>query len=213
MESAGICTGRRALVIGYGAIGAAVAAELRRRRRHVAVYDADRGRRVLAERDGHATYDHLHPALARGGLIVGCTGKAVLDRPDYPRIPDGAVLVSASSADVEFCAWQLRPSATCLGRPESWGSSNRNGHHPCFSLYRVRNGSRRFYLVNGGFPVNFNGGVDPIPPEKIQLTRGLLYIGAVQASRATEPGLHELDDRPQRMLMEAYTAEGERRAA
>jgi len=148
-------------------------------------------------------------------LIVGCTGRPVLDREHYRHIPNGSILVSASSADVEFRAWQLRPDAECLGRPESWGTTERrpDRNHPCFSLYRVRNGLGRFYLVNGGFPVNFSGGVDPIPPERIQLTRSLLYLGAVQASRTKAPGLHALDDGLQRSLIEAFVATRDQRAA
>ena len=222
MESAGIPTGSRSLVIGYGAIGSAVAAELRNRGRDVSVFDTQRARLALARNDGHTAFDCLHAALRRGGLIVGCTGKPILDQPDYQSIPDGSILVSASSADVEFRAWQLRPGAQCLGRPESWpaggetgrhGRESTNDDHPCFSLYRVRNGRGRFYLVNGGFPVNFDGSIDPISPRQIQLTRSLLYLGAFQASHANEPGLHDLDDRLQRMLMAAYAVESGLRAA
>ena len=61
--------------------------------------------------------------------------------------------------------------------------------------------------MNGGFPVNFDGGVDTIPPEKIQLTRSLLFLGALQASQTREAGLHCLDDRNQHRLMELYTAD------
>ncbi len=91
--------------------------------------------------------------------------------------------------------------------------SDPNRNHPCFSLYRVSRGGRRFYLINGGFPVNFDGGVDPIVPEKIQLTRSLLYLGALQASYSQQPGLHDLDGRLQRMLLDAFTAASERQAA
>jgi hypothetical protein len=135
-----------------------------------------------------------------------------MDTGDYRVIPDGSVLVSASSADVEFRAWQLRPSAESLGNPENWGQQGES-HHPCFSLYRVPNGASHFYLVNGGFPVNFNGGVDPIAPEKIQLTRTLLYIGAVQASRANSPGLTPLDHRMQQDLMRGLTSSKDALAA
>ena len=43
-------------------------------------------------------------------------------------------------------------------------------------------------------------------PEKIQLTRTLLYIGAVQASRANSPGLTPLDHRMQQGLMRGLTS-------
>jgi hypothetical protein len=215
MDSRGIRAGRHGLIIGYGAIGRAVSIELRRRGLDVAVHDARDEQRSFAKQEGFETCSDLSAALRGGGLIVGCTGKPVLDREHYRQIPNGSILVSASSADVEFRAWQLRPTAECLGRPESWGATGGgpDRNHPCFSLYRARNSLGRFYLVNGGFPVNFSGGVDPIPPEKIQLTRSLLYLGAVQASRTEDPGLHCLDDGLQRSLMDAFAAAGSRRAA
>jgi hypothetical protein len=215
MEPSGIPVSRRASIIGYGAIGRAVAIELRRRGGEIVVHDSRGEQRALAEQDGFATHGDLSDLLRRGGLIVGCSGRPVLDREHYHRIPNGSVLVSASSADVEFRAWQLRPGAECLGRPASWGAprADRDHEHPCFSLYRVRNGHGRYYLVNGGFPVNFSGAVDPIAPEKIQLTRSLLYLGAVQASLTAEPGLHALDDRLQRDLIETFTAASRPRAA
>jgi hypothetical protein len=216
MEAAGIATGQRALIIGYGAIGKAIATELRRRGRNVAVFDASRPPREAAMADGFAVYDDLHRALSQGELIIGCTGRPAVLPNDYPFIADGAILVSASSADVEFCAWQIRPRAHCLGRPVSQADDGRrdtSDDHPCFSLYRAQNADRHFYLVNGGFPVNFTGGIDPIEPAKIQLTRSLLYLGAVQASHAISNGLHALDEMKQEMLMSAYNAFTEASAA
>ena len=215
MEARRIRTGRHALIIGFGAIGRAVGVELRRRGLEVAVHDARAEHRIFAKQEGFETCSGLSDALRGGGLIVGCTGKPALDREHYRQIPNGSILVSASSADVEFRGWQLRADAECLGRPESWGKTGHgpDRNHPCFSLYRARNRLGRFYLVNGGFPVNFSGGVDPIPPEKIQLTRSLLYLGAVQASLTEDPGLHPLDDGLQRNLMEALADAQRRRAA
>ena len=85
-------------------------------------------------------------------------------------------------------------------------SEGRRWNHPCFSLYRIGDEDHSFYLVNGGFPVNFNGGVDPIRPSRIQLTRSLLLAGAVQASHTKRAGLHDLSQNAQKLLMEAYSA-------
>jgi hypothetical protein len=224
MEAAGIDTGRRILVIGYGSIGRAVSEEFAALGRVVEIFDTDTAKRAAAAADGHIVHDELHAALRGGGTIIGCTGLPTLGDDDYPHVPDGALLISASSADVEFQAWKLRAAGTCLGRPHDWPEvvaatgaprdpADPRRDHPCFSLYRIANGQGRFFLVNGGFPVNFTGGVDPIVPEKIQLTRTLLYIGACQASRTAEPGLHDLDDGRQQRLMELYGAQGNARAA
>ncbi len=216
LARAGIPVSRQALVIGFGAIGEAVAAELRRSGRSVAVYDAAPARRAEAVRAGYRVFVDLHGALRRGGIVVGCTGLPVLDSSHHRDIADGTLLISASSADTEFRAWQLRPRGCCLGDPNRWhdgdsldtscDAEGRRWDHPCFSLYRIADGDRAFYLVNGGFPVNFEGGVDSIAPHKIQLTRSLLYLGAWQASRVAAPGLHDLDDDHQQLLMSLYTA-------
>ncbi len=219
LERSGIPVGRRALIIGYGAIGRAVCAEMRCQGRQVEVYDRDEARLAQAVRDGYRIYNHLRTALARGGLVIGCTGTPVLDKSDHSFLTDGTILVSASSADVEFRGWQIRPHAEPLGRPQFWSRARLdawNGSRPvhpgtsdedrcpCFCLYRANFGDRRIYLVNGGFPVNFNGGIDPIVPEEIQLTRGLLYIGAIQSSTERSPGLHDLDDSSQHYLFNTY---------
>jgi len=219
MHTAGIATSHRALIIGYGAIGKAVAQALQRRGRRVSVFDADPAMRNNAHADGFHVFSELRLALASGGIIIGCTGKPVIDQSDHCAIADGAVLVSASSADVEYRAWQMRPRAECLGNPLRWGHHGADSRiesddtHPCFSLYRVPNGEGHFYLVNGGFPVNFTGGVDPISPAQIQLTRALLYLGAVQASYCETRGLHELDDHSQHKLIFAFDEQNGVRAA
>lgn len=177
-------------ILGYGSIGAAVAHAFADRGIRVQVYDADATRLRRAAREGMVITTCKRALLRSGGLVVGCTGRRSVGPEDYDDIAHNAVVVSASSADLEFQAWNLRPDATCLGRP---GHSGDDPNHPCFSLYRVHRGARGFYLINGGFPVNFTGDPDPIDPQKIQLTRALLYLGAHQASRATTTGWIDLD--------------------
>ena len=60
-----------------------------------------------------------------------------------------------------------------------------------------RNKDKQHLLVNQGEVVNFDGSVDPIPPRYIQLTRGLLLLGAVQAMKTQAPGIHALDEAAQ----------------
>jgi S-adenosylhomocysteine hydrolase len=212
MRAAGLDVPRRAGVLGFGSIGAVVSEELRRCGYQVVVHDPDQGKAGQARLSGFQTEPDLARLLERGGIIIGCTGLPVVGRRQYAHIQPGSILISASSADLEFQAWNLRQAGRNLGRPEAWGGTTRE-KHPCFSLYQVpcRDGS--FFLVNGGFPVNFNGGVDPIGPAEIQLTRTLLYIGAVQASRTTRPGLIDLDETAQDRLLTHYQHAAVRRAA
>jgi hypothetical protein len=209
LKSSGIHVRREAMILGYGAIGRAVAVELRRQGQwNILVYDPEQAKVRAARDDGFRTVASLREALPGSGLVVGCTGKTSLVEADYEYIRPGAVLVSASSSDIEFESWKLRQRGTALGRlvgaqapPEEAASGV---EHPCFSLYRVQWDDRHFYLANGGFPINFDGSIDPIEPGAIQLTRGLLYAGAVQASNEVEPGLHPLESHSQDLLLHHF---------
>ena len=61
-------------------------------------------------------------------------------------------------------------------------------------IMRLASG-KEVLLVNQGQVINFeaNASVDPIPPRYIQLTRGLLYMAAIQAAKTSTPGMHKLD--------------------
>jgi S-adenosylhomocysteine hydrolase len=196
----------KAAIIGFGAIGQAVAAELTRKGMAVGVYDQSQERRAAALSQGYPTFGNLRNCIQESRVVVGCTGLPVLGQEDYPHIADGSVLISASSADVEFQAWNLRSEKARV-------ASTEGQDHPCFSLYGIDNGKGRFHLVNGGFPVNFTGGVDPIHPNKIQLTRCLLYLAAVQASWSTEKGIIPLDDYCQTQLLDIYNQARKQQAA
>ena len=69
------------------------------------------------------------------------------------------------------------------------------------------NRDKQVLLVNQGEVVNFDGSVDPIPPRYIQLTRGLLFLGSVQAMKTTQPGIHALSDETQQRWSKAVEAE------
>jgi hypothetical protein len=48
-------------------------------------------------------------------------------------------------------------------------------------------------LLNGGFPINFDGHKLSIPLEDIQLTEALMFAGAIQAIRGLGEGIVDLD--------------------
>jgi S-adenosylhomocysteine hydrolase len=206
LRDQGVDVPRKAAIIGFGAIGKAVATELNRTGMAVGVYDESRERRSEALAMGFPTFGNLRNCIGERRVVVGCTGLPVLGQEDYPCISDGSVLISASSADVEFQSWNLRSEDTRIASADG-------RDHPCFSLYGIENKAGRFYLVNGGFPVNFTGGVDPIHPNQIQLTRCLLYLAAVQASWSTEKGILPLDDYCQQQLLDIYHQTQKLRAA
>jgi S-adenosylhomocysteine hydrolase len=218
LGTAGIPRPANALVVGFGAIGAAVAEALRARGLAVGVHDADPSRCAAAGGRGFSTAACLGAALPAARLVVGCTGNASVGRSLHPFFADDAILASASSSDIEFEAWHLRSMARALAPRhrivDEFNLTHErvgdrvvplgDGDHPCHFLHVVRILGKRLYLLNGGFPVNFTGAVDPIAPERIQLTRALLYAGALQASRAERVGLLDLDERMQQEIEEQH---------
>ena len=52
---------------------------------------------------------------------------------------------------------------------------------------------REATFVNGGFPVNFDGGVNCVPAHYIQPTPTMMAAAAVQAVQSTQKGLLDLD--------------------
>jgi hypothetical protein len=214
LRQRGAPVGKRTLVVGYGNVGEATAAALRREDQDVAIVDLDEGRRGKAQAGGLRVFATLEEALAAGHaeVVVGTTGEIAMSAAAMGRLPDGAVLINAASSATEFLpdAAALQGSlgaaqrqgdvlvTTFRGRPFVMGAAE--GHQ---TLRRhdwvLHLGGKSVLLANQGAVINFDGSEDPIPPRYIQLTRGLLFLAAVQASELTggERGLIALDARRQ----------------
>lgn len=170
-----IDAGTRVLIVGQGAIGKAIR-DLLEGRCVVFGCDADAN---LCDFGG-AYFDQL-PMF---DVIIGTTGKSILENADLPILKKGVLLVSASSSDREFPAKEIRVAAGVIG--------------DCHADIEVDGVS----LLNGGFPINFAGQENPTPPEKIQLTRALLLAGVCEASQAMTPGFRDLSDTQDRIAEE-----------
>lgn len=196
---------RRALLLGYGAVGEKVAEELSRREFEVLVFDRDPTRRARAAREGYRLVSRRRDGLPEAGLIVGCTGTDSLPTSELKAVAQGSLLVNMASSDLEFGAWRLRPTGRVIHTSKSDFGFPSLTAWPWQCLYEVSSEGRTFYLANGGFPVDFSSGaVDPIPAESIQLTRALLFGAAFQALETSEPGLFELNSDLQEQVMTQY---------
>jgi hypothetical protein len=58
---------------------------------------------------------------------------------------------------------------------------------------RLRLVDRTVRLLNGGFPVIFDGRVNCVPPNDIQVTRALMLGAAMQAITTSKRGVIALD--------------------
>ena len=192
--------GRRVTVMGYGRIGRGVAEALAARGAMVTVYDTDPARLAEAHAVGYRVANDKAAALSGHSLVVGCSGKRSITKDDLQHLDHEAVLVSASSRDVEIDL-----------------SINRNPDVLVVPLLAEGPGDRRFttrvwrfpdkdiVVLRNGFPVNFNGALETGSFESIQATRAMMLLGAAQALRdPAEPKLRPLDELPQRILVDRF---------
>lgn len=159
----------RVAVVGQGAVGRAIAALLRER---CVVLRCD------AEKDVCDFAGAYRDQLSTCDIIIGATGTQMCTIDDCQKFRPGTVLVSASSSDREFPAVAFRVA-----------NGTRGGCHEDLVMHGIR-------LLNGGFPINFDGSEHSVfPPRDVQLTRALLLAGMYEALASDRmPGFRALSD-------------------
>ena len=160
-------------IIGLGAIGRAISEAL-----------ATAGHSVLGFDPSDDEETNLSPAIRtssldelwrRASVLWGCSGADAFQSLDESDRPHDRELVSCSSSDREFRSL-LRP----LNGDERYRSMDR------LSDIRIVKGGKQMVIRRGGFPINFDGSNESAPAADIQLTRGLLFLGVVQALKVAE---------------------------
>ena len=205
---------RRALIIGYGSVGAASAAELVDEHGGLEcdVVDTNGDRLDAARTDGHRAMRALPAELAEGqryDLIVGCTGGTSFTWENRGLLQDDAVLVSGSSCAVELDRARLVELADRDPHDDfeilnDRGADRENIH----ADIRFAHGrSKKLTLLNAGFPVNFDGEPEHIPTVLIQATHCLLYAGVLQAMEAESSGLRLLEPTEDHWIQEQALAD------
>lgn len=174
--------GMRIGVIGKGAIGNPLIEELRRMGAIVTGWDTDRDKLTEAEKK-------LTEAEFFGGqeLILGATGMESMGPEQLAHIKSGAVIGSCSSKLVEIDMGHVSDSAAKGGVREVDAES-----FPPSVEYTLKDG-RKITVLAQGYPLNFDGAVNTTDPDLIQVTRALLLLGLLQASRSKVPEIHRLD--------------------
>jgi S-adenosylhomocysteine hydrolase len=197
-------------VIGFGSVGAWVAAKLREygRTDQIRVYDRDARKVSAARAAGFETVSTPRGMLRFASLIIGCTGQRAFDSDLDEAIRPGTILSSGSSGDMEFAGCITNTDARLLRmREEIPSEAARTSFGALHDDYESSNGHGAFWVVNGGFPVNFNGSLDPISARDIQITRALMIAGAVQATTVTtDDGLIAFAPKFDRCISETFEA-------
>lgn len=162
-------------VLGTGSIGGAIATGLLQFGFAPIVYDprARPGRRA----PGTSTCDTLEHLLRHCDVIWGCTGHDALAGTTLERGIGEKVLISCSSSDREF-GTLLR----ALNDDSRFVDVNR------LDDIGFEHASVNVQIRRGGFPVNFDNSSESVPALDIQVTRGLLYEGVMQACSHSASG-------------------------
>lgn len=159
------------LIIGNGAVGSHIYRQLKKIAPNTKVYDS------MASRSAITSQGSMLRMVSRADVIIGATGSSILTQQFYSHLRDGVILASASSSNIEFL------NDKYIYKTAS-GSSN--------LLIKLFNGNA--VLLNRGYPVNFDRSPDPIPVDKIKVTRILMLKGALQALSSTGTGLIRLNE-------------------
>lgn len=183
-----VIQGKNCLVVGYGKIGRSCAIALRGREAHVAVFDKNISLNLQAQLEGYGTGSFC-TLLSNADIVVGATGHVSILADLAPYIAHGAVLVSASSRDVEFDLAGLAPFLIDKRSDLIWLYQG-----PC---------DNRFVILNRGMPINFRD--KSILGRYLYLVYGALYysMNKLVCGEAL-PGLQELDEEDNSVIVSSF---------
>lgn len=199
--------GKHVGLTGYGTIGEPLARELQARGAIVTILDTSEEALLAAAKAGFKTA-RAAPGAERqaffqsNDIIIGASGKRSIFKEDLAHLKKGAILGSASSKLVEIEVEALGSAAKKGGKRVVDSTT-----FPPTLRYSLKDG-REITLLASGYPLNFDGDVISIEPEKIQLTMGLLLIGALQATRTKAAGVHRLDPEKQLEVLREFEEVG-----
>ncbi|MEV8065165.1 NAD(P)-dependent oxidoreductase [Streptomyces sp. NPDC085995] len=163
--------GRRALVLGLGAAGSAIARLLHAKGMHVTVYETDPERRAEASARGFDVVRDREAALRSAGLVVCATGALSLRGEDFAALPGGA-FVATVTGPAEEPANEPEPPRL----PDGYSRYTATRH-----VTRYEADGHYFYAHNAAAAVEVPRGADADP-----------HLSLVQAEIMA--GMHALAD-------------------
>jgi len=160
--------GYSCFVVGLGVIGQAVTKKLLSLGYHVSTFDNNPLKNCLINNANKV--QSFAEGFEKADYIFGCTGEDITVNLDLNKITSNKIFVSCSSQDKEFLTL-LHYIAVLGGKYnnilEDINFTNINGIN--------------IKVCRGGFPVNFDQTAESVIGRDIQLTRGLLLGGMLQA--------------------------------
>ena len=128
-------------------------------------------------------------------VLWGCSGADFFAALDSRRALGHKTLISCSSSDREF-----RTALRDLNNQPDYDRLSR------LATVEFQRDNAVIQVRRGGFPINFDGSMQSVPARDIQLTRGLLYAGVMQAAArdALPAAVFMLSPASQRTAVEAW---------
>ncbi|WP_375330873.1 NAD(P)-dependent oxidoreductase [Candidatus Tisiphia endosymbiont of Oplodontha viridula] len=172
-------------VVGLGAIGRAVARKLLSLNHKVIIYDKSDSKYNLMKKI--KTANNILSLFQKSEYIFGCTGEDITLSLDVNKIRGTKNLISCSSQDIEF-----QSLLHIIQDNSSINTSN------VLDNIEYSTDSATFNIFRGGYPVNLDNYGESVPANDIQLTRGLLLGGIVQAVFHL---VQEVNQKPQQYML------------
>lgn len=186
---------RHILLIGYGAIGENVCKKLSAQFQ-ITVYDINETARLQAFKDGMNVTSDV--SKEKYGIIIGCTGLSI--DIELLKTHTDTLFVNMSSSDLEFGLWRFKGQKGLMRDKYKFRIKEKHLHE----FYFIEEKGKTFFIANGGFPMDFTGGIDPIHPNKIQITRALVFAASLQSLSEFDNGIVELDANNQEEIVNKY---------
>ncbi len=178
-------SGRMVLVVGYGPVGAGVAAFARAAGATVEIAELDPVRRLIAHYDGFATTDAV-PALKRARIVVTATGRTnTLGAAELASMPDGSIVLSAGHMVDEIDMRWLRNNAETIDQIGK------------LVVRYTMPGGRKVTVLADGQPLNIvtnSGSPEPVLLHFVLLGLGLEHLATTDpppGELAVPPALEE----------------------
>jgi hypothetical protein len=135
---------------------------------------------------GSINNEELSSIISEHDLIIGASGNTSIPFTHHDQIKKGTILASISSSDREFDAVYMRKKHPITNDPHK--NYNYNGT----------------YLLNGGFPINFDGNSTSVPTRYIQLTHALMMEGIFESMRLNKVGMYHLPRTKQETIVNKF---------
>jgi hypothetical protein len=199
--------GARIGVVGVGAIGSSMAEALVRDGHRLALCDLKGSDFIAGQmaawtdvdrsamRNSVSIESDIGSVIDTCELVLGASGQDLPAGSAMDSRSGVTMLGSCSSEDVEWRTLLRTYSATILTQE---------------NFRRTLNLDAGFGILNSGFPLNFTGAPDSVPPVQIQLTRALLYAAIHEARRladdevTTRAGSVSLDPEIEAVIVESW---------